>query len=870
MYHPGNVNVPEGAGALWAQAGKTALAAGQQVFDAIRNSSLNPEFRARMKAAIKSADLASTTLDYAQKHPGYARKVTEVGPGGTSTLLAPAQVPVAQQMNLDLDTGDGDTGNKGGQQPTITEDSDSPFNGVHTGKDAQGNRYFFNVGTKNWELWPGGKPSTAPNTSSAPNTGASPPPPPPTQTHQQQMGQVSYPGQSLYAQGGGLVPTSPFTFRVATPPPPAPFYAQGGGEVPAASQQPTPGAIPDSLSDQYAQAAETKRQQDLADWQAKTQTEPLTADDAMSWIRRKTTLAKDATYMQHGGPNGEPAYAFHMRTPGGKGTGVNVVPVSQMIQDGAAPTAASQNTSVVLSQSDKLKQQQQNALVTPPAAPTDQTGQVAQQPGQPTQQRPSAPAPSGGYDPTPYQQAVAQATANPQNLMAQTGEAGAPAAAAPADHPARTQAETGSTPQPIQMTTSPEQVSELNTDADAKQGKRTWQTDDTGRFTTLTSPRGGFYEQRFYRGTSGWQDGLWTPDNQKRQEVLDTYGSASSNAPRGQVLDYDQIKNMSMPEIDGLLAQSVWWKNHPTGSPPDGSLQLRLNAEANASRKYAVALDMANYAQQHNIAPKTYNEQEILQAAEAATRDGVMSADDAKAAVMELLRGPPLLPAKTWPLAQYAYHNFFAGGGPKNAFAYALGGHLRDLTAALDQLPEYHGRAVASPDWPTKKVGIEIPQWNIDIGAPVASDPSKLPQLNTMVTGASQDEVIRNYTEMKKRNDEQYVKDVKNAAYAGIRVPDDDMDNMLALSKGQNIKDDNNPMRDKQTGALTNPYGPPPGPVNISPSPTPSPAPSPTPSPASAAERPEVKTEDLENFIKNNPGKSFTWKGQPYRAPTKP
>jgi hypothetical protein len=174
-----------------------------------------------------------------------------------------------------------------------------------------------------------------------------PPPPPSSQ-------------QPAPQQGGSI--WSPQRPAPMAPPAPTP-----GAPPDQSALASTPGTVPGSLSDQYAQRA-AKQQQDMqmSNWQNQTQTEPMTADDAMKWMKRKTTLAQDATYLPHGGPPGpdgqpEPAYALHM-----KGGGINTVPISQMVKDGGGAIVAAQNTSAVLSQTDRLQQQQQNALGSPP------------------------------------------------------------------------------------------------------------------------------------------------------------------------------------------------------------------------------------------------------------------------------------------------------------------------------------------------------------------------------------------------------------------------------------------------------------------------------------------------------------------------
>jgi hypothetical protein len=174
-------------------------------------------------------------------------------------------------------------------------------------------------------------------------------------------------------------------------------------------------------------------------WQNQSMGQPMTSQDALAWAKGQSTLNQDATYLPMGGPNGAPAFAFHV-----KGGGMNIVPVSQMVQRGAGPLVASQNTSQVISQADQ--QQQAGAQGQPPAPQGDQgqpPPQIAQGPpaapvgplpGQPqvAQAQPqypniSGPPPApipGAYNPAPYRQAIAQAIANPRNLMAQTAQAG--------------------------------------------------------------------------------------------------------------------------------------------------------------------------------------------------------------------------------------------------------------------------------------------------------------------------------------------------------------------------------------------------------------------------------------------------------------
>jgi hypothetical protein len=162
---------------------------------------------------------------------------------------------------------------------------------------------------------------------------------------------------------------------------------------PAPTAPPTPGTVTGSLSDEYApQQAEAQRQQQLAAWQAQSMGQPMTADDAMAYMRRKTTLVQHATFMPHGGPDQGPAFAFGMKTPDGKSGGVNIVPLSQMVADGAGPAVAAHNTSITLSRSDPRNSRTlTHRQINPSSRPqvTDSTGSIPPAPPAPTASVPS-------------------------------------------------------------------------------------------------------------------------------------------------------------------------------------------------------------------------------------------------------------------------------------------------------------------------------------------------------------------------------------------------------------------------------------------------------------------------------------------------
>jgi hypothetical protein len=844
------IQLPDKTGQLYAELGRTMMTALPQM---IQNSAINPAVRAQMREAYARAQVGSQISEYAATHPKWRRALGSESPAGAS-LAAPATLPVSQSTNWDLDQ-DPDNPPPPPAPPAPTQ----PTEPTQPTKEAKPKSHQEEMG----QVSSPGSTQIAQTSNVNPNLGAS------TDldfylNRMRWERQAAGLGGSEAAQEGtpasmtflnpatgnvqpyqtGPPPQQPaaqttpspsmFAGKAATPPAAAP---SGPGQAQPPAQPSTPGTVPGSLSDQYAQ-------QQLAQWQNQN-VHPVVSPQAFlaAYKQNVTTKAIDATYMQAAGPGGSPAFQVDL-----KGGGSTMVPISQVAKTswGAGLVAAHNGT-------EALEAQNQQGATPMPSG----TGAGAPQgpPGAPSapsamgptpmpsgtgagapQGPPAAPGPQA-YNPAAYQQMVATAMAQPGNLMAQEGpQAGvrstdpAAAAAPPQAPPERTQAETRyASPQTVQIPTTPEQIKEVNTDT-----KRIWHPDDTGRFpgtsfTTKPSGRAGFYEQRYYRGSPGWEDGLWTPENQKRQEVLDTYGSAASGIPRSDVLDFDQVKAKTMPEIDALLAKAVWWKTH--NLPMDQADQNRLNAESNASKAYQTLLDMSKWVQENKGDPKDFTNNSILQAFEAATRDGVMTQEEGNNMIKSVV-GPFFHP---WKFGQYAYHDAFSGFQPQHPFSFAVGSKIQDLTKALSLLPEYGERAQGEYDWPTHTLGINIPQWHIDLGAPVVTNPSKIPEINSMVTGATPEAATRNYTEMKRRVDEQYVKDVQNYAYGSKRVPQADIDNMTELSKPNGkIKDDNNPMRDRTTGKLINPYDPShyvgptasPPPATASPAPTPSPQPS--------------------------------------------
>lgn len=146
---------------------------------------------------------------------------------------------------------------------------------------------------------------------------------------------------------------SPFANpRGTAEPESAPGETKTAETQPAAVQQPASYQPP-------TQTDEQKRA--LAQWQVDQAHPVADAPSALAWAKRHGTSYTDATYMGSGGPGGEPAYAFT-----DKRGGTSIVPLSQMVRNGFAPSVVQQNQSVALSATEAQKDQERAAMGQPP------------------------------------------------------------------------------------------------------------------------------------------------------------------------------------------------------------------------------------------------------------------------------------------------------------------------------------------------------------------------------------------------------------------------------------------------------------------------------------------------------------------------
>jgi len=627
-YRPVSINVPTGAGQLWAGVGRTALDAASQfnqTAQMMQQSPLNPAVHAQMDYNVAQYDAAQQHIKDVQAMGPLGQVVQKTGPQGLETVpIASIQDPtlaarLTAQMGLTPKPGGGGSGppptvnNPAVQQPASPQDQGQSDLQQHP------ENYFLNPATGSYERRADAPPIQAQPQQVTPQQKG---PPTPSQMVKPQASAAPAAPASMSdiglvpSQGGSTAASTaggPGQLNTGQPQDPdivATPAQQPSGSIwnpmrPAPAAPPAPGAPPtppaQPAQGQSPAAATQADQAAMQQWQQQNAHPVMSSQDALSWMKQQSTLAQDATYLPMGGPGGAPAFAFHM-----KGGGINTVPVSQMVSRGAGPLVAAQNTSQVISATDQQQQggdQGQPPVAQtppnlsppppanlPPPAPAgpSQNGQVYNP--LPPSPGPNAPPAPGDYNPAPYRNAVAQATANPQNLMAQTAPAGQPAQ--PAQPPG-----TPLSPPPSASTVSPADQDSLNAQAKAmgpatgkylgdrplpgNTGPYTYYVNDDpsstnrGRvYTTLPGPPGHYFDQkRWYLGTNQYED-YELPDSAARQQMWDKWGQNG-------FLSRDEIAKMPEKEMEPWLQRAWQNENFARSSPTTG-----FNNDLDASEQF--------------------------------------------------------------------------------------------------------------------------------------------------------------------------------------------------------------------------------------------------------------------------------------------
>jgi len=298
-YHPQPINVPTGAGALWAQVGQTALSAASQVGSMLQNSRLNPAFAAQQDYQQAQYKQAQDQIAYMKSLGPMGHMLTQTGPQGAS-MGAPASIAdptmaarfmEAASVGPKIGAGPGGD-NKGGPPPV---NNPSAGNQQNPPSSAYGGLEEKNAGGSSQPQQPKGPPSTGELGKSASTDNDF------LLRRMMQERQAAGLGGSDAAQEGtpaGMTYVNPATGNVEPLKTDAPsVFASRGAPAPAAPTGPPAQAQTPAAATQTDQAA-------MAQWQAQNAHPVMSSQDALAWMKTQTTLAQDATYLPNGGPNG--------------------------------------------------------------------------------------------------------------------------------------------------------------------------------------------------------------------------------------------------------------------------------------------------------------------------------------------------------------------------------------------------------------------------------------------------------------------------------------------------------------------------------------------------------------------------------------
>jgi hypothetical protein len=647
-----------GAGALWAQVGKTALEAGE----AIQKSPLNPAVRAQIQYNVDQYKRGQELIAKQRQMGDWGYLLGQTGPQGYSQI-APGQItdPTLAQQYLNRlipgypSAGGGGTGpppavntdtGEGGGQPAPQAPPATPPGGPPPGT-------FLSPATGSYE--PLQQPEQPPQ--KKPEEKKEKKKPPTAKEMGRGTAQVTPATTNMFAAATGAQAPSPTDFQGPTQAQTDVAVREALGRnqfvssergVPAGYQPPSgyflnpaTGSY-EQLQAQQPQAQQQPQDQDqtplgkqlMSQWQNQNAHPVAPVSEALKWGKNNfDTRIQDATYLPHGGPLNQPAYAFHM-----KGGGTNLVPLSQMVRNGFAPNVAGNQTSITLSQADAMQPQADQGQMQPTGAVSGQAlalqqGQGAQpavqmQPtgnvGQP-QPPPAAPgaapgaiagglagapaAPGGqelrdiyGNPLSAYTGLPSRGGPGPEQLTAQTGPAGTRIEPAPSPTiPNVSKADQDLVQGLADKTAKDAPVDKISGDRRVEgtpAGGPTYYIDDNpdspsrGRvYTVLPGQKGSYYDQdRWYLGRNEYRT-YSLPTSVMRQHMEDYWVKAGQLTPA-------EIKKMSPEEMKPWL-ERAWQNNNYTRSPAETGTNLSLDTLEDLHKTTAQIKDILKTVAKH-------------------------------------------------------------------------------------------------------------------------------------------------------------------------------------------------------------------------------------------------------------------------------
>jgi hypothetical protein len=765
------IQLPE-TGQLWAEVGKTALSAGQQ----LQQSALNPAVREQMKYGVDQYRRGQEAIAFNRQLGPLGNIFVQTGPEGTTIVpganISDPTLAAMYQAALKLvpQPGKGDK--------VKAPDVNNPVQPVQPAPAQQQ--------TPAQEPTP--KPPTTQEmgkgqTSAATTSGLA------ASTdndfligQMMQERQAAGLGGSEAAQQGtpaGMTFLNPATGNVQPLQTPSVFAPQAAAPPPPA---PTQAQAPGSAISQITQQPGVA----LANWQNQNVHPVIAPKAVLDAVKTNvSTAAQDATYLPSGGVNGEPAWAIHM-----KGGGQTTISASQLATSpwGRALMATHNASEVMEAQANQPGQPQPGqAQTNQPGnmllqAPPGQAGQPPAAPGAPGMaavppQPPGPPVPAAapgmtdiyGNPLSAYTNVASAGGLTPDQLMAQT---------APAAQPAQPAVQPG---QPIHPAPSNSTLPQADQDAIQAQANRmgappagkyegdrriegttgpyTYYRDDdptspsVGRaYTTLPGPAGQYYDQqRWYLGTREYTP-YELPESAARQQMWDKWGVTG-------FLTRAEIDHMKPKAMEPWLQRAWQNENYQRSSPVEG-----LNNTLTASEQY------------HNSLTKI---RDIIQT-----------------------------------LGEHGYQNLSSrdklGAQIKNA-AVSLGigplvpGMDENAAAAIRDLDEEVGRAhdllKAHPELsitPGEAEGINLPPIKLPLSTeiPEPSIPSSDVISDSAWSGRSVGTRLKNLNGLLAQGDDRYKDLIHQSQTQWMRIDPRHDANLLKIDQGIDLKDDTNHYRD--------------------------------------------------------------------------
>jgi hypothetical protein len=803
-----------GTGELWAGVGRTALAAAGQVGEMLQKSPLNPAVKAQMDYGIDQYKAAQAHVAWLQQQGRAGQMAESTTPSGLETIPAGgAGVNPMVAMRL-LAGPPKKTPPPAPEKKQSTqeqkEQSTSPYGGLEE-KNAPvppeelpvnpGDLLSLNVPSQG-----GSTAALAAGPASVVNTGQS-----------QSSDIEAIPAAQYRAQQQGGSIWSPQ--RPSPAPPPAPTTPMPSGTGAGAPQ------------------GSPSEQQQLAQWQAQNAHPVMASGDALNWAKNFDTGAQRATYLPHGGPGGEPAYAFHM-----KGGGINTVPISQMVKSGGGPLVAGQNTSATLSTSDALMNQP------PPGQPPGMTlGATAQAPPgmtlgqlgqpQPGQAQQAGPPQAPGYDVAAYQMpqgpTITQTGAVNPALMAGGSNRQAQAAAQAVANP-RVDATAPIVPDtntPIPQVSqedaqdnifskgySPAELAKMSEDPTVSNfAGFTWKQDRRfGNFYAVQrSPSNIFREDRWNWGKPSWEDTA-TDNSGIQQELHDMVGSTPG-------INYtdEQIRNMSPNKI--MTALNEGKRFAATKSDPASQTETGINGRTEMVKILQRITSQVEAAKKAGMDPGEFRDAVRAASAQAAERNQVMpvlpgqqlNSDLAQTDLAQRLGLPKDAatdPGQLYGLMQGAFHGALASasGYKPNPFVDNLAQEMQNLDKVAHGTPGIIVRSSEQPGSTFNVQGVQLP---------VSGKVSDIKELSNVFAGVPYDTMLRGLNTFTKRMTDGLADYHDSAVNSGYRVNNNQRANREAIKNNQLIPDDTNLFKDgaiprdmqpapKTTTTVTPPTGP--------------------------------------------------------------